>query len=47
MVDKRSAWRVGRQLEFDPTAEMFPGDQEANGLRTRPEYRKPWVLPEV
>jgi predicted dehydrogenase len=41
------AWRVGRQLEFDPATEMFVGDEEANALRTRPEYRKPWVLPEV
>ena len=25
----------------------FVGDEGANALRTRPEYRKPWVLPEV
>jgi len=23
------------------------GDPEANAMRTRPEYRKPWLLPEV
>jgi hypothetical protein len=41
------AWRVGRQLQLDATTETFVGDPEANALRTRPEYRKPWVLPEV
>ncbi|MCA9101344.1 MAG: Gfo/Idh/MocA family oxidoreductase [Planctomycetales bacterium] len=41
------AWRLGRQVEFDHTSETFPGDDEANVLRTRPEYRKPWTLPEV
>ncbi len=39
--------RLGRQLKFDPATETFPGDAEANALRTRPEYRKPWTLPEV
>ena len=39
--------RVGRKLTLDPTTETFVGDAEANALRTRPEYRKPWVLPEV
>ena len=26
---------------------QFINDDEANALTTRPEYRKPWVLPEV
>lgn len=39
--------RVGRNLTLDPTTETFVDDEEANALRTRPEYRKPWVLPEV
>ncbi len=39
--------RLGRQLILDPTTEMFIGDEAANALRTRPEYRKPWTLPEV
>jgi predicted dehydrogenase len=39
--------RVGRKLFLDPKTEMFIDDQEANALRTRPEYRKPWLLPEV
>jgi predicted dehydrogenase len=39
--------RVGRKLTLDPKTEMFVGDDEANSLRTRKEYRKPWVLPEV
>lgn len=42
-----TSWRVGRKLILDPTTEMYVGDDEANRLRTRPEYRKPWVLPEV
>ena len=39
--------RVGRKLVLDPQTEMFLDDKEANALRTRPEYRKPWLLPEV
>ncbi|HUG91063.1 MAG TPA: Gfo/Idh/MocA family oxidoreductase [Planctomycetaceae bacterium] len=39
--------RVGRKLFLDAASETFIGDDEANALRTRPEYRKPWVLPEV
>ena len=41
------AARVGRKLTLDSTTEAFLGDDAANALRTRPEYRKPWVLPEV
>ena len=41
------ASRVGRKLVFDATTETFVNDAEANALRTRPEYRKPWILPEV
>ena len=39
--------RVGRKLFLDPKTEMFDGDKEANELRGRPEWRKPYVLPEV
>lgn len=41
------AWRLGRQVQLDPESETFLGDDEANALRTRPIYRKPWTLPEV
>ncbi len=41
------AARVGRTLDFDSATETFRNDQEANMLRTRPENRKPWVLPDV
>lgn len=41
------ASRVGRKLVFDAKSETFVDDAEANALRTRPEYRKPWILPEV
>lgn len=40
------AWRTGKQLTLDPETELFD-DDEANALRSRPEYRKPWQLPEV
>ncbi len=40
------AFRTGRTLTFDPKAERFPGDDEANKLLTRP-YRKPYVVPEA
>lgn len=41
------AWRTGHRLLLDPKTEMFVDDQEANALRTRPEYRAPYLLPEV
>lgn len=41
------AVRVGRTLNLDPETETFSDDKEANALRGRPEYRRPWVLPEV
>ncbi len=41
------AARIGRKLTLDPKTEMFESDPEANRLRTRPEYRKPWALPDV
>lgn len=39
--------RVGRVLTLDSATETFVGDVEANQLRSRTEYRKPWILPEV
>ena len=39
--------RVGRKLTLDAATETFVGDAEANALRGRTEWRKPWVLPEV
>ena len=41
------ASRVSRKLVLDAKTETFVNDKEANALRTRPVYRKPWVLPEV
>jgi hypothetical protein len=41
------AARVGRKLVLDSKTETFLDDAEANSLRTRQEYRKPWLLPEV
>jgi predicted dehydrogenase len=37
------AIRLGRKLLWDPKAEQFPGDDEANRLLTRP-LRSPWRL---
>lgn len=39
--------RLGRQLTLDAASETFINDNDANALRTRPEYRAPWLLPEV
>ncbi len=41
------AVRVGRTLTLDAQSETFIDDPEANRLRTRDVYRKPWELPEV
>jgi hypothetical protein len=37
------AMRLGRKLQWDPVQEEFPGDAEANALRSRP-MRAPWTL---
>lgn len=41
------AARVGRTLQLDASNETFIDDPEANSLRSRREYRAPWLLPEV
>ncbi|MEZ6049034.1 MAG: Gfo/Idh/MocA family oxidoreductase [Planctomycetaceae bacterium] len=41
------ACRLGRSLVLDADTETFVDDKEANAMRGRPEYRKPWTLPEV
>jgi len=38
--------RLGRKLRWDPQAERFVGDEEANGLLSRPR-RKGYELPSV
>jgi hypothetical protein len=38
--------KLGRKLQWDPVAERFPGDDEANGMLDRPR-RDPWQLPDV
>ncbi len=39
------SYRLGRSLNFDPGAQKFIHDDEANGMLTR-EYRKPFVVPD-
>lgn len=41
-----AAWRAGRLLHFDAETYRFE-EKEANQFLTRPEYRKPYVLPEI
>lgn len=41
------AWRTGHRLVLDPATETFDNDPEANALRSRPEYRPPYLLPDV
>ncbi len=38
--------RLGRRLTLDAATESFVDDDEANALRGRPEWRRPWTLPE-
>jgi predicted dehydrogenase len=40
------AYHLGRDLEFHPKTETFPGDAQANALLTK-EYRSPYTLPEI
>ncbi len=40
-----STYTLGRVLDFDPTAERFINDDEANQLLTR-DYRPPFVVPD-
>ena len=40
------ALKLGRTLEWDPEKHLVVGDDEANGMLTRP-YRAPWVHPTV
>ena len=37
------SWILNRKLGFDPAKEAFVGDDEANGLRSRPA-RDPWAV---
>lgn len=37
------ALRLGRRLRWDPDAEAFPGDDEANRMLGRP-MRAPWTV---
>jgi len=39
------SYRLERQLTFNPAAELFIGDDEANSMLTR-NYRSPYVVPD-
>ena len=41
----RTAYQVGRPLNFDPATERVIGDDEADALLNRPAYREPYVVP--
>ncbi|MCS5631573.1 MAG: hypothetical protein NZ744_12140, partial [Pirellulaceae bacterium] len=41
------SWRLGRQVNLDADTELFIDDEQANSMRSRPEYRAPWTLPQV
>ena len=41
------ATQLGRTITFDTGTETFVNDAEATAMRGRPEWRKPWVLPDV
>jgi hypothetical protein len=40
------AYRLGRELQFDPKTEMIIGDDDASAMLTR-NYREPFVVPET
>ncbi len=41
----RTAYQVGRHLQFDPKSETVVGDNEADELLNMPSYRKPYIVP--
>ncbi len=41
----RTAYEVGRPLQFNPETEQVIGDDEANDLLNNPSYREPYVVP--
>lgn len=41
------SYRLKRELQWDPATWSFKNDAEANAMRTRPEYRKPYVVPTI
>jgi len=41
----RTSYQVGRPLKFDPATETVIGDEEADAMLNRPEYREPYVVP--
>ena len=43
----RISCKLGRSVHFDPQAERFVNDPEADKFLKRVEYRKPYVMPEV
>jgi len=42
----RTAYQVGRCLNFDPATEKVLDDEEADAMLNRPGYREPYVVPE-
>jgi predicted dehydrogenase len=41
----RTAWQVGRCLQFDPDTETVVGDEDADAMLNAPQYREPYVVP--
>ena len=41
----RTAYQVGRCLNFDPATETVLDDEEADRMLNQPEYREPYVVP--
>ncbi|MAD80970.1 MAG: hypothetical protein CMJ50_09035 [Planctomycetaceae bacterium] len=42
----RTAFQVGRHLQFDPATEAVVGEDEANEPLNKPSYREPYVVPQ-
>jgi hypothetical protein len=39
------SYRLGRKLDFDAAKHAFVNDNQANAMRSRPQYRAPYVVP--
>lgn len=43
----RASYESGRSIRFDPATERVLGDEKADAFANRPQYRAPYVVPQI